>query len=315
MGNDTLDETARDVLAAIGDGRVAQGTIEARLGSPPPDLAGLLEELRENALVREAGADSYELTENGVRVLNATGSGDRDERIDTPSEVEAAIEELELPPGETAAVRAAFSFLRHWGDATTAEIVDGTYSEHPVGYDDPDRWWADCVGDRLAALPRVEGSADAGPAAAWEYEGIAVVEQAGGRDGRAVLDRSDESARSGSVRHGIEEAARDDEERRAARAAFAALYRRGSARSSELVEAAAHIDGDEETVDVDVEHGAPDNSVVVDYPSGFESAAAWAERLTEIFEVLPGVEREWHSEDEDEAVWTYSPGTGVEVST
>lgn len=319
MGNNTLDDAAHAVLSAIGDGRVTPETIESRLrsrhGSPPPDLSKRLEQLRENALVREAGDDSYELTENGVRLLNAPGTGTSDERIDTPSDVETAIESLQASPGERAAVRAAFSFLRHWGEATTAEIVDGTYSEEPAGYADADRWWTDCVGDRLASLPRVTGSADLGPAAVWEFEGTAVVGHAGDQDGRAVLDRSDATARSGSVRHGIEEAARDDAERRASRAAFAALYRRREATSCELVEEATHLDAREGTVDADVEHGAPDGSVVVDYPAGFESAAEWAERLTEIFEVLPGVDREWRSEGDDEAVWTYSPDAGVEGST
>lgn len=319
MANNTLDETDRAVLRAISHGRVTPGTIESRLqsrlGSQPADLSAHLEQLHENALVREAGDDSYELTENGVRALNAPATGTRDERIDTPSEVEAAIESLQASPAEREAVRAAFSFLRHWGEATTAEIVDGTYSEAPAGHDDADRWWADCVGDRMSSLPRVTGSDEAGPAAVWEFEGTTVVEHAGDRDGRAVMDSADASGRSGSVRHGIEEAARDDAERRAARAAFAALYDRREATSGELVEAATHLDAREGTVDADVEHGAPDGSVVVDFPAGFESAAEWAERLTEIFEVLPGVDREWRSEADDEAVWTYSPGQGVGVST
>lgn len=314
MGNDTLDAADRAVLAAIGGGRVSEGTIESRLDPPPDDLADRLALLRENALVRPAGADKWELTENGVRALNAPGTGGVDERIDTPSEAEAAIESLELSPGERNAVRNAFSYLRYWGDATSAEIVDGVYSEAPAGYEDADRWWRDCVGRRLAALPSVEGAADAGPAAWWEYGGPAAVERSAGRDGRAVLDDA-ASARSGSVRHGLEEAATDDEERRAARAAFAVLYDRGSATSAALVEAANHLENDEATVDPGVEHGAPDGSLVVEHPSGFESGDAWAARLTELFAVVPGIERESHSESADEVVWSYRPEPDAEVPT
>lgn len=318
MEDNTLGEAERAVLEAIGDGRVTPETIESRLGSrlesPPADLSEQLAHLRENALLREAGDGMYELTENGERVLDAPGTGAADERIDTPDDVEATIESFDLPPDETAAVRAAFSFVRHWGEATTAEIVDGTYSEAPAGYDDADRWWRECVGDRLGSLPRLSGSAAAGPAAVWEFDGPAAVDHEVDRDGRAVLEGTDDAAGAGSVRRAIEEATRDPEERRAARAAFAALYERGSATTVELVEAASHLERDEATVDAGVEHGAPDDSLVVDHPSEHETAAAWAERLTELFAVLPGVDRELADEGSDEAVWSYDPGPRPAVS-
>lgn len=295
METGTVDETDRAVLAAIGDGRVTEEAIEERVASrldpPPDDLADRLRRLGENALLERAGDGRYELTENGVRLLNATGRGDRDDRIDTPADVAAAIESLELPPAETDAVRTSFSFLRYWGDATTAEVIDAAYSEVPAGYDDADRWWADCVGDSLAVLPRVEGSPDSGPAARWTYDGTAVVEGSADSDGRAVMEDIDGPSRFGSVRRGIEVAARTDEERRAVRAAFAALFDRGSATSRELVEAANDLET-QETTHLETE-----------------------ELLEEFLEVLPDVERDQESGAADEVVWTYEPGRGVEGST
>jgi hypothetical protein len=286
MSSNTLGERERAVLEAIGEGRVDTGTIRAELGVAREELEELLSQLVENALVREDDGE-YELTENGDRLLDATPTGERDDRIDTPEPVERAIKGFDLRPDEAAAIRSACSFLRYWGEATTAEIVDATYSEEPAGYGTAAEWWDDCVAQRLAVLPDVEppangaGEPDGRAVERWHYVGGAAVEEPD-RDGREVRDTEERDAPFGSVRHGIEELDLSEAERAAARGAFTALSERGRATVDDLADA-----------------------VYDEHPAGYDSVDAWTDWLCGTFEALPGVNRAG-------AVWTYDPGPGVE---
>lgn len=282
MSSNTLEEPDRAVLEALEGRRTDAGTIESELDASREALDERLSRLVENALVEEVGDGEYELTENGERLLEATPVGDRDDRIDTPEDVERSIEGFDLRPDEERAVRSAFSFLRYWGDATTAEIVDATYGEEPAGYATADRWWDDCVEKRLAALTDVDSPADgAGESngsieSRWRYTGETGVEQPD-RDGREVRDTGGE-APFGSVRHGIEELDLTDAERTAARVAFAALSARGGATAEELADA-----------------------LYDEHPAGYDSTDEWSSWLDETFAELPDVDRR------EDGSWVHDP--------
>jgi hypothetical protein len=286
MSSNTLGERERAVLEAIGGERADAGTLEGELDVARGELEESLSQLVENALVREDEGE-YELTENGDRLLEATPTGGRDDRIDAPEDVERAIEGFDLGPDEAAAVRSAFSFLRYWGEATTAEIVDATYSEEPAGYGTAAEWWDDCVAERLAALPDVEAptngteESDGLAVERWRYTDEAAVEEPD-RDGREVRDTEERDAPFGSVRHGIEELDLNDAERAAARGAFTALSERGRATGDDLAD------------DVYDEH-----------PAGYDSVDTWTDWLCEVFEALPGVDRAGEA-------WTHDPGPAAE---
>lgn len=113
-----------------------------------------LSELADNAVVREREG-AYELTGSGRRILESPGDGSADEQIDTPPTVERELESLDLPPGAEDAVRNAFTDVRDKGHLSPEEVKRRVFSEHPAGYDDPDRWWTDLVRDHLVALPGV----------------------------------------------------------------------------------------------------------------------------------------------------------------
>lgn len=328
MSSNTLDELGRAVLETVAAGSdsapdpgseagsagraVDLETLEVEHEASRADLEARLAQLVDNALVREVddggdgdGGPAYEPTENGLRVLNATPIGVRNHRIDTPADVERAIEGFSLRPDEEAAVRNAFAFLRYWGDATTAEIVDATYSEEPAGRESPDRWWEECVRDRLEALPDVrvdsdgsddsDGSIDAIPER-WSYEGTATVDQPEDADGRDVADPTGAPPPFASVRHALEKLALSEEERRGARVAFAVLFELEAATTEELVDR-------------------------IGYPAGNDSSDAWADRLADCLAELPNVERgasagegaraeskaDTDTDTGGEETWTYRP--------
>lgn len=282
MSSNTLEGLGRAILEAIEGRRVDAGTLDAEFDASSEELDEQLSQLVENALVREVGDDEYELTENGERLLSSTPVGAHDERIDTPGDVERAIEGFDLRPDEEQAVRSAFSFLRYWGDATTAEIVDATYGEEPAGYGTADRWWNDCVAERLAALPDVDPPADGAKESngssedRWRYAGETAVEQPD-RDGREVRDAGGE-APFGSVRHAFEELDLTDAERTAARAAFATLSAREGATAEGLADA-----------------------LFDEHPAGYDSVDAWTNWLEETFEELPDVDRR------EDGTWIHDP--------
>lgn len=282
MSSNTLEGLGRAVLEAIEGRRTDVGTLEAEFDASREELDEQLSQLVENALVQEVADDEYELTENGERLLSSTPVGDRDDRIDTPEDVERAIEGFDLRPDEGGAVRSSFSFLRYWGDATTAEIVDATYGEEPAGYGTADRWWNDCVAERLAALPDVDPPADGAEESdgssgdQWRYAGEVAVERPD-RDGREVRDAGGE-APFGSVRHAFEELDLTDAERTAARTAFATLSARGGATAEELADA-----------------------LFGEHPAGYDSVDAWTDWLDGILEELPDVDRR------EDGSWIHNP--------
>lgn len=285
MSSNTLEGLGRAVLEALEGRRADAGTLEEEFDASREELDEQLSQLVENALVREVGDGEYELTENGERLLSSTPVGAHDERIDTPEHVERAIEGFDLRPDEERAVRSAFSFLRYWGDAATAEIVDGIYSEEPAGYETANRWWDDCVRDRLAALPDVDPAAhgtngteesDGSSEDRWRYAGEAAVEQPD-RDGRKVRGAGGE-APFGSVRHAFEELELTDAERAAARVAFATLSARGGATAEELADA-----------------------LFDEHPAGYDSTDRWSSWLDETFAELPNVDRR------EDGVWVHDP--------
>lgn len=157
----TVDLTDTD-LALLGGLRRDHRSVSdlaAAVGSDEAAVDRRLAELADNALVRERET-GYELTESGRRVLDSPGDGDADERIDTPPSVERELGSFDLPPDAEAAVRNAFTTLRHSGRATPEELQREVFSEDPAGYEDPERWWSDLVSERLLALPGVDVSAD-----------------------------------------------------------------------------------------------------------------------------------------------------------
>lgn len=230
-------------------------------------VADRLAAMRDNALVTVEG-DAYDLTESGRRVLDSPADGSADDRVDVPETVDAAIEAADPRADAAAALRGLYAFLRHWGDATTAELVDGVYSETPLGYDSGTEWW-EVLADQFASLPGCEspgdsaadarpdaadgdgtsdpgesddpGEADGSPAPAYRKWTFADTAPAAGGDGSAGGDgdgRRRLGDARGSVRHAVAELSLDEPCREAVRAAFAVVWERGEVETTGLREAA-----------------------------------------------------------------------------
>ncbi|MFC7214025.1 hypothetical protein ACFQO4_08015 [Saliphagus sp. GCM10025334] len=284
MPSNTLDDRDRTILEALEDGPAGIEALSDRLDTGPDGVADSLEHLADNGLVSR-GDDRYELTDNGRRVLEATPVGGRDYRIDTPDEVERVLESRDLRPDEASAVRAAFSFLRYWGEATAAEVIDATYSEVPAGYESAERWWSECVHDSLEALPTVARSGDEDLGERWRYEGTPAIDRPEDGDGRDVPDPPSVRHSIGSARHALESLEPSPAERATARAAFVVLAERGRATVDDLLEA---IEGGHST-----EH---------------ESGDGPAEALSSLLLEIPGVSRVGETEDPDSTpVLRYEP--------
>jgi hypothetical protein len=269
----TLDECDRAVLERLRRGDADVEALADAVDSRPEYLRSRLPELADNGLVRRGEEGAWTLTENGQRAVAASPAGSMDDRIDAPPDVERRVESSDLRVDRADAVRATFAFLRHWGDATRAEIVDGVYSERPAAFESGAEWWSACVRDCLAALPRVESPASADQP--WRCAGTSIVEQPTA-DGR-VAPTDDPTVRT-SVRFALEQLDLDEPERAAVRAAFARLLDRGSVSAAEL--------GEEVFPDHDAGYGSP--------------SEWWADCIRPAFRSFPGVESE-----ADEAVWRY----------
>ena len=288
MSSNTLDALGRAILETLAEENVTFGTLEATFDTSRETLEAHLEQLIDNALIREVNSEEYELTDNGRRLLRATPIGARDNRIDTPPPVEQSIQELSLAPDEVQAVRTAFSFLAYWGNATMAELVDGCYSESPAGYETPEQWWVSLLEDSLRELPLVtppdpEVSASSVPSPPpdssdsdehpvsipelWVYERSPAIERLEDEDGRDAPESDPEPF--GSVRHGLENRTANNPELSAARVAFLVLFDHGTATAEELAE-----------------------RVYADYPAGYDSSDAWVSWLSDVFDDLPGIERD-----------------------
>jgi predicted transcriptional regulator len=276
MGNVTLDDCDRVVLERL---RAGSADVDALAGSVNLDAGYLrdrLPELADNGLIRRASGDDYALTDDGSRVLESTAARARDERVDTPPAVEGRILAFDLPPGRTAAVRNAFTFLRYWGEASAGEIVDAGYSEAPAGFADWRAWWTECVRDRLAELPSIEPPSST--VESWRYDGIPIVEN-GSSDGRDVA--GDGATQGTSAKFAIERLDLDEESRRAVRRGFDLLV--------ELELISATEAKEQVYLEHDAGYGSPD--------------AWWDDCVRPGLESLPGVERV----DEMRERWRYRP--------
>lgn len=230
MASITLDDRDEAILERR---RAESGTVESLaddMDCNEEDRRGRLQELVDNGLLRRIDdGDRYTLTDNGERATAASTTGTRGNRIDTPEDVERRLASAGLRADRISAVRAAFSVLRYWGDATTGELVAAVYSEHPVGVDSSEAWWNEVVRDHLRALPRVESP---GPSDRyWRYAGMPTVEKPTD-DGRVAP--GDASTSPGSVRLALERLDCADSKRAAVRAAFDHLVREGEASAAAL---------------------------------------------------------------------------------
>lgn len=159
-GVTTVDLTDADLalLRDLRGDRRSVADLAAAVGSDEQAVDRRLSELADNALVREREG-GYDLTESGRRVLESPGDGGADERVDTPPAVERELASFDLGPEAEAAVRNAFTDLRHRGRATPEALQNRVFSEDPAGYETPEQWWSDLVVEHLLDLPGVGVSA------------------------------------------------------------------------------------------------------------------------------------------------------------
>lgn len=262
MGNITLDDRDRAVLERLCQGDADVETLAAAASCGAADLRERLPELADNGLVEQTDG-GYAVTDSGRRAILASPAGTRDNRIDTPPDVEERIESLDLRTDGEAAVRTAFTFLQYWGEAFGGEIVDAVYSENPAGFESREAWW-EWVREHLEALPSVEPPRSTDRQ--WRYSGTPIVEKHTD-DGRLVLEGS-ASSRS-SARFALEHRDLDAGERTAVGAAFDLLVREGELTADEI-----------------------ENRAYPDHDAGYESASEWWNDLVRpALESLPGVEQ------------------------
>jgi predicted transcriptional regulator len=273
----TLDERDRATLERLRRGEATIESLTDSVDCSVEYLESRLPELADNGLVERGAGEEYALTANGERVLAATPAGTRDDRIDTPPEVEAAIASFDLRPDREEAVRNAFAFLHYWGEASESEVVDAVYSENPAGFESSDGWWTEIRG-YLEDLPSVEP-----PRAAdgeWQYTGTPTVDESSD-DGRLLFEN--EAVSRSSVKFALERLDLTDDERAAVRDAFRLLADAGEVSASEL-----------------------EDEVYADHDAGYESADEWwTDCVRPAFERLPGVEQS----DADRDVWRYQDST------
>lgn len=260
----TLDDRDRSVLEHLRTRSADVDSLAEGVAVDADYLRDRLPELADNGLVEPAGDGRYELTDDGERTVTATGDGSDDDRLDTPPAVEGRIRSFDLPPEAREAVRGAFAFLQYWGEASSAEVIDGVYSERPVGYDDARVWWRDCVRDRLAELPKVEPPAATGQH--WRFEGTPVLGR-GSDDGRLAPGAGVDGRTS--AKFALERSDPTDAERRAIRRVFARLVELGEVSATAAKERVYPED--------DAGYGSPD--------------AWWDDLVRPGLEALPGVER------------------------
>lgn len=264
MGNVTLDDRDRSILELLRSEPAAVDALAGSLDVDPEYLRSRLPELADNGLVSGTGGDTYALTDDGSRVLEATATGSRGDRVDTPPAVEGRVLAFDLQPAQEAALRGAFAFLQYWGEASSAEVIDGVYSEHPAGYADARAWWRDGVRDRLAELPLVDPPSPDDER--WRFEGTPVVERGSG-DGRVVAG-ADVAGRT-SARFALERLDLTAAERRAVRRVFDRLVELGEVSST-----------------------AAEEQVYPEHDAGYGSPESWWDDLVgPALGELPGVER------------------------
>ncbi|AHG05335.1 hypothetical protein HALDL1_12545 [Halobacterium sp. DL1] len=274
MASNTLDDRDRAILERLHGEETDVESLAGTVNASPEQIRERFPRLLDNGLVEQVREDTYALTEDGQRVVAASPAGTQDNRIDTPADVEAAIQSFDLRPDREEAVRNAFAFLHYWGEATAPEIVDAIFPEDPAEYDDSDAWWADLVSDRLAALPSVD--APDSPNGEWQFEGAPIVDQRTD-DGRLLL--GPKGNRRNSVKFALERLPIEDDERQAIRAVFELLAERDEATAAEFRE-----------------------QVYPERDAGYESPDEWWGFVQDHLAELPGVER---TGDGDDALWRY----------
>lgn len=286
----TLDDHDRAILSRLYQGNADVASLAESVDCDEGYLRERLPELADNGLVLRVHSDVYRITANGKRTIAASPEGTMDNRIDTPPDVERAIESFTLRPDREEAVRNAFAFLHYWGEATEGEIIDAVYSENPAGFESRQEWWAEGVRDRLADLPFVQSGSSAGEE--WVYVQTPIVEQHTD-DGRGVAD--DDVTSKTSVKFALEQSDLNEDERNAVRAAFDLLVQEGDASADEIKK-----------------------RVYPDHDAGYESASEWwTDRVRDAFESLPGVEQpnadrgSWEYQQSDEGPMSSGPGAEV----
>ena len=270
MGTETLTDEDRRLLERLRSGALdfSSRTAETADEASESDATEQLERMADNGLVARDDEGCWRLTGSGRRAIAAPGDGSSDERIDTPSAVEERLAESERRPDREDAVRAAFSFLQHWGVATGAEIRDAVYDAWPAGYATATEWWTDCVRYGLSDLPGVD--APAHPDGEWRYANDDVEDDASVKrrpaNGRlAVIEGED--TEFASAKHAIEHVADGEGEREALSAAFAVLESDGRTTRERLV-----------------------GAVFDDHQAHFDTLDAWYAWIANAFETIPGVE-------------------------
>lgn len=227
MGTITLSARDTIVLRSLAANPKTGDDLAESVEYDQQRLRERLSAMEENGLLRRTAGERYALTESGRRTLEAPADGTADNRIDISSDVREAIEEHDLRPDREEAVINAVAFLQYWGSATKYELVDGIYSETPVGYDSAEQWWRQFARDALATLPVIDEPDQ--DETTWRYAGPAEREKRP-RDGRLVQGRS----AYGSVKHALETLDLTPEEREAVHAVFGFLFRHASADESEI---------------------------------------------------------------------------------
>lgn len=271
MGTITLDDRDRAVLERLREGDADAESLAERVEYDGEEVDERLPKLAENGLVDSVDGDTYALSDDGVRVLEATPTGAKGNRIDTPPDVETQIQSFDCPPDRAEAIRSAFAFLRYWGTAAESEIIDATYSEYPADFESPTAWWDEFIREHLETLPSIEPPASDGDP--WRYADTPTVEKATD-DGRAVSG-ADVTTHT-SVKYALEQLELEPAKRTAVREAFDYLLRAETASPQ-----------------------AFENDVYPEFDAGYESAADWWDDVRTVFESLPGVERR------DDGSWQY----------
>ena len=257
MSTPTITDDDEAILDYLSGSAAERTEVTDAVGMSDDEAAERLDGLVDAGLVREAEG-VYEITESGERLLAAPGDSTADARIDTPPAVDEAIDEMDLAPDRAEALEEAFAFLRHWGEASRAEVVDAVYSENPLGYASADDWWEEAVRDLLAELPEIERDGEV-----WRHAGGGPDDDGDGR--RAFTPAGEETY--GSVKHALESLDVDAQQRTAVAAVFEYLQSRGGASEDEL-QGLAH-----DAVDVEASAGT-----------------WWRDAVVPVLRELPGVD-------------------------
>jgi len=257
MSTPTITHDDEAILDYLTGNTAERADIADDVGMSRDEVAERLEGLVDGGLVREA-AGVYEITESGERLLASSGDGTADARIDTPPAVDEAIDDMDLIPDHAGALEAAFAFLRHWGEASRAEIIDAVFIKNPLGYAAADDWWEEAIRDPLAELPEIERDGED-----WRHADGGAADDG---DGRKAFTPAGEGT-YGSVKHALESLDVNAQRRDAVGAVFEYLQSHGGAPEDELREIA------HDAVDVEASAGT-----------------WWRDAVEPVLRELPGIE-------------------------